>query len=124
MSGIRGRDTKPEVTVRRHLHSTGFRFRLHRRDLPGRPDIVLPRLRAVVLVHGCFWHRHPRCRFATMPTSNVEFWRAKFRANKARDGLVHEQLQGLGWRVIVIWECEARDSSALENLVRRLRDNS
>jgi DNA mismatch endonuclease (patch repair protein) len=109
--------------VRRFLHAAGFRFRLHRRDLPGRPDIVLPKLRSVVLVHGCFWHRHPRCRFATTPTSNVAFWRAKFRANRARDRQVHEQLEELGWRVLVIWECETRSSSALDALARRLRED-
>lgn len=122
LGGIRAQDTKPEFVLRRYLHSAGSRYRLHRRDLRVRPDILLPRIRSVALVHGCFWHRHRGCRFATTPASNVDFWRAKFNANTARDRLVQTQLQELGWGVLVVWECEARDVFALENLVRRLKE--
>lgn len=113
MSRIRGRDTKPEVTVRSVLHRLGFRFRLHRKDLPGRPDIVLPRHRTVVLVHGCFWHRHSRCPFAYSPKSNTTFWKQKFAATVLRDQRDRRRLRSLGWRVIVVWECQAADRAAL-----------
>jgi DNA mismatch endonuclease (patch repair protein) len=113
MSRIRGRDTRPEVTVRSVLHRLGFRFRLHRRDLPGRPDIVLARHRTVVLVHGCFWHRHPRCRFAYSPKTNVHFWNQKFMANVRRDRWDRRRLRGLGWRVVVVWECQTAVRAAL-----------
>jgi DNA mismatch endonuclease (patch repair protein) len=113
MSRIRGRDTKPEVTVRSVLHGLGWRFRLHRKDLPGRPDIVLVRHRTVVFVHGCFWHRHARCRFAYSPKSNRAFWNKKFGGNVARDRRDRGRLRRLGWRVIVVWECQADDRAAL-----------
>lgn len=106
MSGIRGKDTKPEMQVRRFLHAAGFRFRLHVKDLPGRPDIVLPKYRTVIQVHGCFWHRHPECRYATVPANNAEVWAEKFARNVARDCEVESQLAELGWRVITVWECE------------------
>lgn len=105
MAGIRGRNTSPEMTVRRALHAAGFRFRLHRRDLAGRPDIVLPRHRAVVFVHGCFWHRHQGCRLASTPSSNAEFWETKFATNVERDARSKAALIDAGWRVAVIWEC-------------------
>ena len=108
MSHIRSRDTGPERTVRSMLHRMGYRFRLHRKDLPGKPDIVLPRYRAVVLVHGCFWHRHPGCRFAYVPKSRKAFWQEKFADNVRRDRSVRKQLATLGWRVEVVWECELR----------------
>jgi DNA mismatch endonuclease (patch repair protein) len=113
MSRIRGRDTKPEVAVRSILHRLGLRFRLHRGDLPGRPDIVLTRHRTVVLVHGCFWHRHARCQFAYSPKSNTEFWSQKFKTNIVRDQRDRRRLRGLGWRVVVVWECQATDLAAL-----------
>lgn len=113
MSRIRGRDTKPEVAVRSVLHRLGFRFRLHRRDLPGRPDIVLARHRAIVFVHGCFWHRHARCRFAYQPKTNSAFWSQKFKSNVVRDQRDRRRLRGLGWRVIVVWECQATDRATL-----------
>ncbi|MEO7229617.1 MAG: very short patch repair endonuclease, partial [Candidatus Limnocylindrales bacterium] len=99
----------PELLVRRYLHRHGFRYRLHVRDLPGTPDIVLPRHRAVVLVHGCFWHRHPGCRFAYQPKSRTEFWEPKLRANRERDARDQERLRDAGWRVHVVWECETTD---------------
>jgi DNA mismatch endonuclease (patch repair protein) len=107
MSRIRGRDTKPEMLLRRGLHAAGLRFRLHARDLPGRPDIVFPRFRAVVLVHGCFWHGHgcPMCR---LPATRADFWASKIDGNRARDRRTEEALVQSGWRVIVVWECSLR----------------
>lgn len=108
MSGIRGKNTKPELRVRQYLHGQGFRYSLHRRDLPGRPDLVLPKYRAVVFVHGCFWHAHPHCRYATTPSTRREFWTEKLAANRLRDESVVSQLTGQGWRVVVVWECALR----------------
>lgn len=108
MSGIRGRNTRPEMAVRRHLHAAGFRFRLHRKDLPGKPDIVLPRHKVAIFVHGCFWHRHEGCPKATTPSSNIEFWQKKFVDNVARDARDRAALESLGWRVLVVWECELK----------------
>jgi len=121
MSGIRGKNTKPEMVVRRFLHRRGLRFRLHDSRLPGRPDIVLPRYKAVVDVHGCFWHQHPGCRFAYMPTSNTKFWRDKLGGNALRDARNREALTRLGWRVFVVWECQAADERGLEKLVHAIR---
>lgn len=116
MSGIRGRNTKPEVTVRRLLHARGFRFRLHQRTLPGTPDIVLPRYRAVVLVHGCFWHGH-ECHLFKWPSTRVEFWKDKIERNRLNDVRTIDALMKDGWRVAVVWECAVRaartDSSCL-----------
>lgn len=106
MSRIRSSNTSPELALRRALHALGFRFRLHRKDLPGRPDIVLPGHRAVIFVHGCFWHRHDGCKVASTPKSNTEFWIKKFERNVARDAQSKEMLEVQGWRVIVVWECE------------------
>jgi DNA mismatch endonuclease (patch repair protein) len=113
MSRIRGKDTRPELRVRSALHRLGYRFRLNRRDLPGKPDIVLPRYQTVIFVHGCFWHRHPGCRFAYTPKSRVEFWQAKFQRNVERHREVEEELTTLGWRVLVIWECETDSATGL-----------
>ena len=114
MAAIRGKDTAPELAVRRILHAMGLRFRLHRKDLPGRPDIVLPKHRTVVFVHGCFWHRHEDCRYTTTPKTRQEFWQTKFDANVERDRRNRTDLLQLGWRVIVIWECELRQPSDLK----------
>lgn len=109
MSRIRGKNTKPEMVVRRMAHAMGYRFRLHRRDLPGTPDLVFPRLRAVVFVHGCFWHIH-RCRFGRVePKANRVFWRTKREGNRRRDRQRGGQLKRQGWRVLTIWECELRE---------------
>lgn len=116
MAMVRGKDTKPELVVRSTLHAMGFRFRLHRRDLPGSPDIVLPRLRLAILVHGCFWHRHEGCRLASMPKTRKDFWGAKFEANVRRDRRNVEAIRGLGWRAEVVWECETRSSNLIETL--------
>ncbi|MCK7579175.1 MAG: very short patch repair endonuclease [Chromatiales bacterium] len=113
MSLIRGKDTGPEMKVRRMAHALGFRFRLHRRDLPGTPDLVFPSHRKVILVHGCYWHRHEGCRYAYSPKSNTKFWQAKFEANVARDRSVASALDALGWNVLVIWECETQNADTL-----------
>jgi DNA mismatch endonuclease (patch repair protein) len=113
MSRIRDRDTAPEKTVRSMLHRLGYRFRLRRKDLPGRPDIVLPRFRAVIFVHGCFWHRHRGCKFAYMPKSRVEFWGKKFAGNVERDKQTGQSLRKMGWRVMVVWECQTGNENTL-----------
>ena len=117
MSRIRSRDTEPEKQVRSALHRAGYRFRLHSKKLPGRPDVVLPKYRTVVFVHGCFWHRHKGCRCAYTPKSRVAFWNAKFESNVERDRRNARELRRLGWKVVTVWECEA-DSP--ERWLRRL----
>lgn len=121
MSAIRGRDTAPERAVRRYLHGAGLRFRLDGAGLPGRPDIVLPRHRVAVFVHGCFWHRHRGCRFTTTPSTNADFWKAKFARNVARDSANEAKLRALGWMPLVIWACETADADSLDELVWRIR---
>jgi DNA mismatch endonuclease (patch repair protein) len=116
MAGIRGKNTKPELIVRQMLFALGYRFRLHRRDLPGAPDIVMPGRKVAVFVHGCFWHMHEGCRFAKMPATRAEFWKAKLEANVARDRRAVEKLQALGWRVLCVWECSTRDAEAAAGL--------
>jgi DNA mismatch endonuclease (patch repair protein) len=108
MSGIRGKNTKPERLLRTALHLAGFRYRVHGNKLPGKPDLVFPKYKAVVFVHGCFWHRHPGCWWSTSPSSNVEFWLAKFGQNTERDARNVADLVELGWRVAVVWECSLR----------------
>ncbi len=120
MAAIRGKDTKPELIVRRYLHAAGFRYRLHGGDLPGRPDLVLTRLRTVVFVHGCFWHHHG-CKYSAWPKKRAAFWRAKIEANQTRDRRVRYFLRQAKWRVEIIWECELKDERALRALVTRLR---
>jgi DNA mismatch endonuclease (patch repair protein) len=115
MAQIRSKNTAPEIAVRSLLHGLGYRFRLHRSDLPGIPDIVLPKLRLAILVHGCFWHRHEKCRFAYSPKTREDFWQTKFEANVTRDKKVVKELQQMGWRVIIVWECETNDMSRLAN---------
>lgn len=125
MSRIRARDTKPERAVRSMLHRLGYRFRLHRADLPGKPDIVLPRLKIVIFVHGCFWHRHEDCRFAYTPKTRIEFWLKKLESNVARDRQVQAQLTELGWLVVIVWECELRIPEKLtERLDEALKGRS
>ncbi len=118
MAAVPQRNSKPEIAVRRIAHSLGYRYRLHRRDLPGTPDLVFPRLRKTIFVHGCFWHRHG-CPKATTPSSNREFWENKFMANRARDARVRRQLQRAGWSVLVVWECQAQKADSLENRLSR-----
>lgn len=114
MAGIRGRDTRPEIVLRLALHARGFRYRLHRSDLPGRPDLVFARHQAVLFVHGCYWHRHPRCRYTTTPATREAFWKTKFDANVARDSRVQAALAVMGWRIGVVWECGLRGRDAAE----------
>ncbi|MGP5868175.1 very short patch repair endonuclease [Pseudomonas aeruginosa] len=118
MQAVRRRDTGPELLVRRALHGMGFRFRLQRKDLPGTPDIVLPRHRIIVLVHGCFWHGHEGCNRAKIPVNNACTWHEKIRLNKERDKRIAAALHELGWNVLIIWECEARNSALLERLLK------
>lgn len=121
MSGIRGKNTKPEMTVRKFLHAHGFRYRLHRRDLPGKPDLVIPKLKVCLFVHGCFWHRHLGCRYATTPKTRIEFWDEKFLKNVARDLANIQALETAGWRVLIIWECQLKtDKLALDKLLLKL----
>ena len=122
MSRIKGKDTKPEIIVRSVLHKNGFRFRLNRKDLPGKPDIVLPKYKSVILVHGCFWHRHPRCKFAYNPKSRVKFWQNKFSENVERDRLVRKELRKMGWKVIVVWECELKNEKKDKTINRILKE--
>lgn len=117
MSRVRGRDTKPELRVRRALHAAGLRYRLQAKELPGRPDIVFRKARLAIFVHGCFWHRHPGCRDARMPKSRLDFWEAKLAGNAKRDESHRVKLDADGWRVMTLWECETRDESALEAFV-------
>lgn len=114
MARICGRDIAPELAVRRIAHRIGLRFRLHRTDLPGRPDLVFPKHRLVVFVHGCFWNRHEGCQYASTPKSRVAFWMEKFEANVARDARQEAALRALGWQVLTIWQCETRDDAAVE----------
>lgn len=118
MSRIRGKDTKPEIIVRSMLHIMGYRFRLYRKDLPGKPDIVLPKYNTAIFVHGCFWHRHKGCKYAYKPKSRVDFWNAKFDETVVRDSRNREQLKATGWNVKIIWECETTN---IEMLAARLR---
>ncbi len=114
MSRISSRNTKPEKAVRSLLHRMGYRFRLHRKDLPGKPDIVLPKYRTVVFVHGCFWHRHENCKYTTTPKSNRDFWLEKFKKNIERDIAKTSLLEAAGWKVTVVWQCELSDLDTLE----------
>ncbi len=116
MQSIKGRDTKPELLVRRYLHARGFRFRLHVNRLPGRPDIVLPRFRTVIFVNGCFWHGHEGCRYYVLPKSNVAYWKGKIEVNRARDLKERVELRNLGWHVITIWECQLKPKLRQETL--------
>lgn len=120
MSGIRSKNTKPELTVRQRLHAAGLRFRLHAEDLPGCPDLVFRNRKTVVFVHGCFWHRHENCRFAYAPKSRKAFWSKKLASNIARDKLACSQLLNMGWHVLTIWECECSNEKALNQLVKKV----
>jgi len=117
MSRIRNKNTKPEMIVRSLLHRMGYRFILHKKGLPGKPDIVLPKHETIIFVHGCFWHRHQSCKYAYNPKSRIEFWRNKFIENKNRDKKVQNDLIELGWNVYVIWECETKNLDLLENKI-------
>ena len=116
MSRIKSTDTIPEMRVRSALHRAGYRFRLHMKSLPGKPDIVLPQYKIVIFVHGCFWHRHQNCSKATMPTTHVEFWRHKFADNVSRDKCVQNELKKRGWQVIVVWQCQLKNVDTFDQL--------
>ena len=120
MRRVRGKDTAPELLVRRMVHKMGFRFRLHRKDLPGTPDLVFPRFHAVIFVHGCFWHRHPdpHCHLARMPKSRLDFWEPKLTGNRLRDLRDQAALKAAGWRILVVWECELGDKEQLQNRIK------
>lgn len=118
MSLIRGKDSSPELKLRRLVHGMGFRYRLHVKNLPGKPDLVFPSRRAVIFMHGCFWHRHPGCKLARMPKSKLDFWRPKLEGNRERDLQNQEMLKKLGWRVLVVWECEMANIEDVSNKVR------
>jgi len=124
MRAIRGKNTAPEMEVRRQLHAAGFRFRLHSKELPGRPDVVLPKHRVALFVHGCFWHQHPGCRFATMPAKNREFWFEKLSMNAMRDERQQRALTEAGWTPLVIWECQIRDALQMSRLFETIRLNA
>ncbi len=118
MSAIKSKNTKPEVEVRKLLHSMGFRFRLHKKDLPGSPDIVLPKYKTLIYVHGCFWHRHQNCKYASNPKTRVEFWNKKFKDNIERDIKVRKELENLEWNYLIIWECQIKNKTYLQEKLR------
>lgn len=127
MSKIKGRNTRPEILLRKVLHGQGLRYRLHKSGLPGKPDLVFSRYKAVVFVHGCFWHRHASCKIASIPKSNTEFWMEKFKRNVERDVIVVDALEKAGWRVFIVWECELSSQSkansiglAIAQLIRQI----
>lgn len=124
MRAIRSKDMKPEKTVRSLAHVMGYRFRLHRKDLPGRPDLVFPARRAVIFVHGCFWHQHsaPECKDARPPKSNVDYWRPKLERNQTRDAESKAALEANGWRVLVLWECQTKDETTMRQLIKAFLD--
>ena len=129
MSRIKGRDTKPELIVRKFLHSRGLRYRLHRKDLPGKPDLTLKKYQAVIFIHGCFWHGHEGCSYFSAPKTNTEWWLSKIYSNKKRDESARQSLESAGWKVIVIWECELKKPRRIETLewlldeVRQAKNN-
>jgi len=117
---IRSKNTSPEMLVRKCAHRLGYRFRLHRKDLPGSPDLVFASRSAVVFVNGCYWHRHKNCKLASNPKSNTEYWTHKFKSNVARDNKVYRELRKLGWKVNIIWECRCKDPHYLVNVLKKL----
>jgi len=116
MSRISGKDTKPEIMIRKFLHSNGFRYSLHRKDLPGKPDLVLPKYNSVIFVHGCFWHAHEDCKYFKIPETRTDWWKQKLYANKERDEKHIQKLEEMGWSVIVVWECELKPDKKEEKL--------
>lgn len=118
MSRIRCKDSEAEIKLRRIVHGMGFRYRLHVGNLPGKPDLVFPGRRAVIFMHGCFWHRHENCKLARLPKSKLDFWRPKLEANRQRDLFNEHRLRELGWRVLVVWECEMNDSERVSRIVK------
>ena len=121
MSAIKSKNTKPEIEVRKLLHSMGFRFRLHRKDLPGSPDIFLPKFKTVIFVHGCFWHRHENCKYSSTPKTRVQFWEKKFNSNILRDLENQKKIKDIGLRSIIVWECELNNKKELEKKLFDIR---
>lgn len=119
MSRVRSKDTRPELAVRKLVHKLGFRFRLHRKDIPGRPDLVFPSRRKAIFVHGCFWHRHQGCALARLPKTRPEFWVPKLEGNRLRDRKKQRELRRAGWDFITIWECEVKDQAAVVRVVNK-----
>ena len=122
MSRIRGKDTKPEILVRKYLFARGLRFRKNDKRYPGRPDVVLPKYKTAVFVHGCFWHLHEGCKYAKMPKSNVEYWEKKLYGNRERDARNKEELKAMGWKVITVWECELKKSN-IQTTLKRIKES-
>lgn len=120
MSSVKQKHTKPEVAVRSLLHRLGYRFRLHRKDLPGSPDIVLPKYRTAIFVHGCFWHQHEKCSKARRPSSNLEYWNTKLDENISRDKKKEKELSELGWQIVTVWQCETRDLESLSTKLQKI----
>ncbi|MEJ0077627.1 MAG: very short patch repair endonuclease [Alphaproteobacteria bacterium] len=124
MQSVGQRHTGPELVVRRVVHALGYRFRLHRRDLPGRPDVVLPRYKMAIFVNGCFWHGHSRCRKGRLPKSRREYWEPKIARNKERDAAAIRKLKGMGWSVLTVWQCQTRDGAALSSMLRTFLESN
>tara|TARA_Y100000589_G_scaffold260635_1_gene250600 strand:+ start:5477 stop:5845 length:369 start_codon:yes stop_codon:yes gene_type:complete len=118
MAAIKSKNTKPEIAVRKNLHALGYRFRLHRKDLPGKPDIVLPKYKTVIFVNGCFWHQHKGCKYSRLPKTNIDFWKRKLEGNTQRDKLKQSKLKDMGWKVINIWECQTKEIDDIRNLIK------
>ena len=121
MAAIKSKNTKPEIAVRKMLHALGYRFRLHRKDLPGSPDIVLPKYKTVIFVHGCFWHRHENCKYASTPKTRKEFWENKFKENIERDLKTQNNLKSLGWKSEIIWECELKSIKEIKQKLLKIK---
>ena len=124
MSRVRNKNTKPEMIVRRLVWSLGYRYRLHSKKLPGRPDLVFPGRKKLIFIHGCFWHQHENCRQYRMPRTRLDFWLPKLESNKRRDVKVREELDAMGWSVLIIWECEMKNKDELTNRIRRFMEES
>ena len=118
MAAIKSKNTKPEIAVRKNLHALGYRFRLHRKDLPGKPDIVLPKYKTVIFVNGCFWHQHKGCKYSRLPKTNIDFWKRKLEGNTQRDKLKQSKLKDMGWKVINIWECQTKEIDDIRNFIK------
>lgn len=124
MSNVKNKNTKPEIMVRKYLFEHGYRYRLHRKDLPGKPDIVLPRYKTVIFINGCFWHGHQDCKYSALPETNKDFWEVKINSNIQRDIESHKELSKLGWKVIDIWQCNLKKDKnvTLENLIKSIKN--
>src|SRR5665647_1875389 len=120
MSMIKGKNTKPELLVRQFLHANGYRYKLHDKSLPGKPDIVLPKYKTIIFIHGCFWHGHEGCKKSALPTTNIEFWKGKIAKNIERDKLNISNLHNKGWKVIIVWQCELKNAAIIDNRLIKL----